>query len=194
MIVLHLVGGEVLRLVDDDVLVRDRAAADVGEGLEARAGPSPSAPRSRAASCRPSRGVLPGRRAVKRNSTLSKMGCIQGRASPDVAGQEADVAPHGEDRAAHQEPLVELFLHRLLEPRRDGQQRLAGPARPLRVTSWMDGSRSASRAKRCSRFLRVDAPDLLGILSATTRPSQRSGPTRCGRGRSRPRGSRTGSG
>ncbi len=117
---LHLVRGEVLRLVDDDVLVGDTAPADVGERLD---GHEPEVDQLL---------VAAPRLLVGAGEAHEELDVVVDGLHPGIelllhrAGQEADVLAQREDGPAHQHLLVDLLLHRLLQAGGDGEQRLAG--------------------------------------------------------------------
>src|SRR6185503_8808647 len=117
---LHLVRREGLRLVDDEILVRKAAAADVGERLDLD---------------------LAGLEKLGESSGLTPLAAAGGKKKLqivedglhpgiqlffDVAREIADVAPEGHDRAAHQKTRVGLILDRSLEAAGKREERFSG--------------------------------------------------------------------
>ena len=111
---------EVLRLVDDDVLIGNAPAADVGQRLD---GDEPQIDELFVAAPR----LLVGARKPHEEFDV-----VVDRLHPWVellfhaAGQVPDVLAEREHRARDQHLLIDLLLHRLLQPSGDGEQRLAG--------------------------------------------------------------------
>ncbi len=118
MIVFTSCGREVLRLVDDDVLLRQAATADVRERLDLDL---PALEQL---------GV--GARALARPAREEELEVVEDGLHPgvellvDVAGEEADVAPERHDRTRHEHARVGAVFDGPLEAGGEREQRLAG--------------------------------------------------------------------
>ncbi len=127
---LHLVGREVLRLVDDHELVRDAASADVGDRLEHEL-----ARRHELvdALLRRSRVRLAGAVAAARAEQVRDV--VEDRLHPHrellvlVARQVADVTAQRHDRPRDEQLVEALLLEDLVHARGKRHQRLAGACR-----------------------------------------------------------------
>ncbi len=117
---LHLMRGQVLGLVDDDVLVRDAPSADVGQGLDAEVAPLLQLGRSHG-------GAAPHLHVGGHDEVQVVVDGLH--VGPElllhVPGEEAEVTPHGHHGPAHQELVVALVVDHLLQAGGDGQQGLA---------------------------------------------------------------------
>ena len=150
---LHLVRREVLRLVDDHVLVRERAAADVRERLDLDDARCRAARRSRAARALAS---LP---LEKRNSRLSKMGCIHGLSfSSTSPGRKPMSRPSGMIGRDDEHARVHAVLDGALEARGEREQRLAGAGLADERDEPDARRRAAGRARRLCSLLRGRMP------------------------------------
>ncbi len=117
---LDLVGREVLGFVHDEVLLGDGAAADVGEGLDAQV--------ARLFELSGRHGGAAAQLHVGGDDEFEVV--VDGlHVGPQllvhIAGQVAEVAAHGHDGSAHEQFVVALVIHDLLQARGDGEQRLA---------------------------------------------------------------------
>ena len=128
---LHLVRRQVLRLVDDQVLVRQAAAANVRERLDLKLAAVEQIDEVAIAGAAAALRFLV-LRAVLGAGRIEELEVVEDRLHPgvelllDVAGQEADVAAERDHRAADEETRVDLVVDGALEAAREGEQRLAG--------------------------------------------------------------------
>src|SRR5207248_106715 len=121
---LHLVRRQVLRFVDDDVLVGNAAPADVRQRLDGDQSQINQLP------------IAASRLLVRPRKAHQELDVVIDGLHPRVqlllhrAGKKADVLAERKDGPAHEHLLVDLLLHRLLQACSDGEQRLAGARLP----------------------------------------------------------------
>ena len=117
---LHLVGREVLGLVHHQVLLGDAATTNVGEGLHAEVARLFQLAGGHGGAA-PGFGVGPDDELQVVVDGLH----VGPQLLADVAGQVAQVAAHGHHRAAHEDLVVGLVVHHLLQASSNGQEGLA---------------------------------------------------------------------